>query len=80
MNRLWELRKPLLEMAPTELRAHVEAIRADRLIVKEKPQSKRKKVVASAASRSKATKLLEGLGLEEMQKLLEELAEDEGSD
>jgi hypothetical protein len=78
MNRLHALRKPLLEMGPEELRSHVEAIRADRLISKEKPAAKRKKVVASGAARGKATKLLAGLSPAEMQALLEDL--DEGSD
>jgi hypothetical protein len=79
VNRLHELRKPLLEMTGEELRRHIEHIRAERLIVKEKPQAKRKKVVASATSRSKASKLLASMTPAEMQRLLEDL-EDEGSD
>lgn len=78
MNRLRELRKPLLSMTEAELRAHVEAIRADRLVSKEKASSKRKKVVASATSRSKATVLLNGMSPAEVNRLLGKLdSEDE---
>lgn len=73
MNKLHQLRKPLLEMSETELRRHVEHIRADRLVSKEKPATKRKKVVASANSRSKAMALLKIMTPAEAKRLAREL-------
>ena len=79
MNKLHTLRKPLLEMSPAELRAHVEAIRADRLVSKEKPGAKRKKVMVSIKSRKKATALLASMTPAELKRLQRELEdEDEG--
>lgn len=61
-----------MDMSLEELREHVRNIRIQRRIVKDKPATKRKKVVASDKSRRKTESLLAKLSPEEIKALLGE--------
>jgi electron transfer flavoprotein alpha/beta subunit len=83
MDRLRDLRKSIADMSLDELREHVRNIRIQRRIVKDKPATKRKKVVASDKSKKKVDTLLGKMSTEQLKALLGELddgtASSEGS-
>jgi len=76
MNRLFDLRKNMLDMDPDELREHVRNIRKERRIVKDKPATKAKKVRASAKSKDKVSSALSKMSAAEIEALMKELGED----
>lgn len=83
MDRLKSLRKSIADMSLDELREHVRYIRIQRRIVKDKPATKRKKVVASDKSKKKVGSLLDKMSAEQLRALLGEFEDgttsDEGS-